>query len=170
MNRLFFALWPDDITRQRCAGIINSIGTHSSQPISAGNLHVTLTFLGNVPSESLEPLIQQASQVYVPAVKIRFNRLSFWKKPGILCLTSSTTSANLVQLVNDLNTIAKAFNIKLDTRPYKPHITLMRNANTLSAVEFEPVIWRSHAFCLVKSHTGLHGVEYEVIKDWRGND
>lgn len=166
MKRLFFALWPDDVTRQRCVSIINSISQKPKKPVNVANLHVTLLFLGNISKNQQTSLQTAASAIAIPEMTIYFNRLSFWKKPGILCLTVAEPYIELQSLADSLKMVARGLNIKTDDRPYTPHISLIRDAKQLASIEFEPIIWRSHSFCLVQSHSLINKTAYEIIQEW----
>lgn len=166
-KKLFFALWPDDITRQRCLGVLNAIGYKSAKPVKANNLHVTLVFLGYVPDGKAGLLRAEAAKIKIPEFSVCFNRISFWKKPGILCLTATGTNPELLVLVKQLNTMAGTFGIPLDPRTYKPHVTLVRKAVAVKSLDFEPVIWRANSFCLVESLSQEEGsTEYRVVERW----
>jgi len=58
------------------------------------NLHVTLVFLGYVGTEQELAVRQEAAGiVFFLKFSLCFNQLSYWKKPGILCLTSTDAGA-----------------------------------------------------------------------------
>ena len=69
-HRLFFALWPDDIIRQRCASIINSMVKEPMAPVRAANIHVTVLFLGNLSTEAKQAVLEQSSSIKIPEIKI----------------------------------------------------------------------------------------------------
>jgi RNA 2',3'-cyclic 3'-phosphodiesterase len=166
MKRLFFALWPDNITRRRCAAVMQSICLGNSKPVNPGNLHVTLLFLGKLALEQEIAVRQAAMTIPVPKISLRFDQLSFWKKPGVICLTSVELSEELTALVNNLTMLAKKLDIPIDERPFKPHVTLAKKARELTALEIEPIDWHCEAFCLVESKSSPNGVEYCIIEQW----
>ncbi len=125
---------------------------------------MTLLFLGNISVQQQISLQAAALAITIPEITINFNRLSFWKNPGILCLTIAEPNAELQFLADRLADVAKQLMIKIDNRPFKPHITLVRHAHELAQVEFEPILWRSHSFCLAQSSTG--NLAYEIIQQW----
>jgi 2'-5' RNA ligase len=166
-KKLFFALWPDDITRQRCLGVLNTIGYKQAKPVIPNNLHVTLVFLGYVTAAKESELLSGAAKVPIPELSLCFDRISFWKKPGIICLTSTDINPELSVLVAELSVLAEKLGIRLDPSTYKPHVTLVRKAVAVKSLEFEPVIWRANSFCLVESVSlGEGGAEYRVIERW----
>jgi RNA 2',3'-cyclic 3'-phosphodiesterase len=169
MKRLFFALCPDDITRQQCAKITQAINNGEARPVNPANLHVTLLFLGNIGTDKEIVLRQEMATILVPKITLHFKQLNFWKKPGVLCLTATDSSPELMALVDNLAIIARKLDIPIDERPFKPHVTLLKKAKELITLEFEPVIWCSRSFCLVESCSLTNGVEYRIIEQWGDN-
>ncbi|MGZ5000130.1 MAG: RNA 2',3'-cyclic phosphodiesterase [Methylomonas sp.] len=169
MKRLFFALWPDEKTRQQCGDIIQKLSGAGLRPVAAKNLHVTLVFLGNIDDEREAAVTAAAGALNVPSgMSVTFDRLSFWKKPAIYCLTGSRFDASVAELVEQLSAIAFQYGIQVDERPFRPHVTLARKARAAVDIDFKPIIWRADDFCLVQSCSTKDGVEYRVIRRWPG--
>ena len=169
MKRLFFALWPDDETRQLINKFNESIKSDGLKKVKSNNLHVTLVFLGNVNAESEIMLIQRVENISVQSFVLHFDRLVFWKKPRILCLSTQLYDSQLIMLVNALKKVVEQCGIKTETRPYKPHITLARKAGKLIDIEVLPIAWKAERFCLVESCSTSDGVLYKVLKSWDFN-
>ncbi len=169
MKRLFFALWPDETTRQKCSDVIDKLSGLGLRPVAAKNLHVTLLFLGNIDADQEAAVTAAADTLSVPsAMSVTFDALSYWKKPAIYCLTGRRFDQSIAELAEQLAAIAFQYGIKVDERPFKAHITLARKARIPIDIEFKPIVWRSDAFCLVESCSNKDGVEYRVIKRWAG--
>lgn len=169
MKRLFFALWPEQTTRQSCITLISQL-PNAGRPVSARNLHITLLFLGSVDSSQQALISQEAGKLPISPITITFDRLSFWKKPGVLCLTAGQTDRNITQLNNALTSIAKQHGILVDERPFTPHVTLMKKARTEADIAISPILWRAHGFCLAESISTAAGVEYRIIERWPKTD
>lgn len=166
MRRLFFAFWPDDGCRERCRAIIEKIPAARARPIAAKNLHSTLLFLGSI-DETRQFSITAATEELKPRqMNIEFDRLSYWTKPGVLCLTASRFDPEISLLAKQLANKAIRAGLGIDNRPFTPHITLARKAKARIDIEFAPVIWKIDAFYLVESISSDIGVEYKVIKRW----
>ncbi|MDD1620711.1 MAG: RNA 2',3'-cyclic phosphodiesterase [Methylococcaceae bacterium] len=167
MKRLFFALWPDDAIRRQCLDVVNKLSGEGLRPVAPKNLHVTLLFLGNIDAEQQAGISAAADRLSVPPVmELTFDRLGFWKKPAIYCLTARRFDSEIAVLVEQLAAIAVGYGVRIDERPFKPHITLARKAKASVVIEFEPIIWRADAFCQVESCSDKDGVVYRVIKRW----
>lgn len=165
-KRLFFALWPDQLTRQNCVKLGQGINKKGMRLVTPENLHVTLLFLGCISLEKEFALRQDAARIAAPDFTLCFNQLSYWKKTGVLCLTAAAKSAELTQLVSALTLAANTQGIVVDPRAYKPHVTLARNVKDAKVLEFEPVIWPSTSFCLVESRPKLSRTDYRIIAQW----
>ncbi|MDO9241272.1 MAG: RNA 2',3'-cyclic phosphodiesterase [Methylicorpusculum sp.] len=166
MKRLFFALWPDESVREQCTGLINKLDSSSMKTVIAGNLHVTLCFLGSVNSDCEMALMAAASDIVMAPVSLTFDQLSFWKAPKVLCLTSSQSDSGASSLADEISALARSLWIRLDERPYLPHVTLARGVKDKVEIGFDPIVWVSHSFCLVQSCSTESGVEYRVLKCW----
>lgn len=169
MKRLFFALWPDESTRQACAEVARTLSRSGGKWVLPENLHVTLVFLGGIDAETEVALTSAASAIAVPKLTITFDRVDYWRKPRILCLTGRTEGSELKNLVAQLNAVSQTLGIEVDRRPYTPHVTLVRKAREPKAITFEPIVWQADSFCLVESRTLPEGVEYRVIQEWNHN-
>lgn len=165
MKRLFFALWPDQTTRQQCQQVIQSL-PGQGKPVLANNLHVTLVFLGNIDQARQAAITKAANTINIQPMRLIFNHLNFWKKPAVVCLVAEQVDPAVSNLVAQLSTSARQLGIPLDERPYKPHITLLRKAKSPVMIDFNPIHWQTDSFCLVESCSTPVGVEYRVIKRW----
>jgi len=167
MKRLFFALLPDEQARQQCVDLQRSLALESCQPVSIGNLHVTLLFLGQVDADKERVLLEAATKFFVPELRLTFDKLSYWQNPKILCLTGQhTANAGLNKLVMDLIIIAEQLSLPVDQRPFIPHVTLARKAKQAIALDFEPIQWHADSFCLMESCSLPTGVEYRICRCW----
>jgi RNA 2',3'-cyclic 3'-phosphodiesterase len=168
VKRLFFALWPDAETRQCCADVSAACKRVTGREVHPENLHVTLTFLGGIDEPTEAALIMAAAEVEFDPMSIKFDKLSYWRRPRIICLTGEPEDSAVINLVEKLNAIAASLGIGIDTRPFQAHVTLIRKASKLPAITFEPIFWKADAFCLVESCSTPEGVVYRVLKTWSG--
>lgn len=166
-SRLFFALWPDDETRQSLARLSQSIPAKEFKWVQPHNLHVTLVFLGQVDAATGLSLKQSVADISAQPFELTFDKLSYWSRPKILCLTCLQPAPEEAMILASALTAAAAnCGLQTDTRPYIPHITLARHARYLPDVKFEPIVWRTEAFCLAESCSEPDGVCYKVIQQW----
>lgn len=168
-KRLFFALWPDDKTRQQITTLYKQLHQPDYRPVKPSNLHITLAFLGLVDHNTEQQLIKQAGQILAPNLKLSFNQLNLWQKPRILCLTSAHAAKDLLKLANQIQRISNNCGIALEEKKYKPHITLARNASYKIDLNFHPINWRADSFMLVQSHHTKSNIHYQPLKNWSLN-
>ncbi len=164
MKRLFFALWPDDTTRQRLLQLTGTLRLPGAKRIRPENLHVTLAFLGNVDEQLLPTLEEQAADIAVPGFILLFDKLDYWRRPGIVCLTSGKSVPEALQLAQGLSGICSGLGIKLDDREFRAHVTLARHVRGKPDVRLEPLPWYADDFVLVESQTWPEGVQYTVLR------
>jgi len=151
MKRLFFALWPSGTTRKAVDNFNQTLKAIGLKIVKADNLHVTLVFLGNVDGQTERLIKRKVSRICAESFMLNFNQLTLWHKPRILCLLSQAVDPRLLGLVSALRQIAKQCAIKVEDRPYQPHITLARKAQEFINVNDLNFKWCVHSFCLVDS-------------------
>ena len=166
MKKLFFALWPSDETRKQIIRINQSIKTSDLKKVKQENLHITLVFLGNVDTESEVLIRQRVKDVSVQPFVLHFDRLDYWRKPRILCLSTQQLHSQLIMLVDSLKREVEQCGIKTEERPYKPHITLARKAHKAIEIDALSIKWPVQALCLVESCSTPDGVHYQVLQRW----
>lgn len=166
-SRLFFALWPDDKTRQALTRLSQSIEAKDFKQVQPHNFHVTLVFLGQVDKDVALLLEQSVAGIAAPPFELIFDSLSYWSGPKILCLTCQQAAPDDAMILTAALTEATAnCGLETDARPYTPHITLARHARHLPEVKIEPIIWHAEAFCLVESCSEPDDVCYKPIQQW----
>lgn len=169
-ERLFFALWPNDIIRSE----INQLNTtvtqkRSGQRTKIENLHITLVFLGHVDLATKAKIQHIAATVQNERFVLTLDTLGYWPKPRIVWLGSRQTPLALQNLVSHLTyRLQQEVDYSPENRPYHPHVTLMRKAAPLKTLPaFSPIHWQINDFSLVRSITERHGVCYQVIDRWQ---
>ncbi len=167
MRRLFFALLPDDNTRQALQQISTALPLSSRQRTLAENWHITLAFIGPVEDELVPKIIAMTMPVRMPTISLVFDQLAYWHKAKVLCLTCSQPELAAANLVTHLSTLLAALNIKLDTRPYCPHLTLARHIREQPTAVFKPITWDADQFALMESVSSPDGVVYRPLQFWQ---
>lgn len=166
MKRLFFALWPDALTRQKLDAINARIELKGVRKLKPSNLHITLVFLGNIEDRMLADIAEQAGHIQVPNFTFQLDGIEHWREPKTICLTVNQPPQALHKLVGSLVDIVKQYPIHLHERLYRAHVTLMRKAKADYSLAFEPVLWKAKGFVLVESISTPNGIVYEVLERW----
>lgn len=165
--RLFFALWPDDATRDTINRTGKWLHQHwGGRRMRADTLHITLAFLGTTPADQLDALVACADAVRSHAYELVLDQAGYWRHNRIGWFGASQTPPQHLELVGALNTALRDAGFPVDARPHVPHVTLLRNSAGGEVPECKPVMWPIHEFVLVVSRTETDGAHYEVIRRW----
>jgi 2'-5' RNA ligase len=165
-SRLFFALWPDDATRDAIETSVEAAVTASGgRPTPWANLHITLAFLGRVEAPRVEPLraLQAAGAV---AFELVLDRLEYRIRARMLWLAPSAVPAPLVELERRLWQALRPLGHERERRPFRPHMTVARRARPPRGTA-QPVTWRVESYSLVESLPGDSGSRYIRLHDWQ---
>ncbi|HEU4853730.1 MAG TPA: RNA 2',3'-cyclic phosphodiesterase [Nitrosospira sp.] len=169
--RLFFAIWPD---KEACMQLGQLTGRLASfcegRKTKAENIHLTLVFVGEVDASQVDALCQAADEIEghgVKAFDLVIERICVWKRKNIVYAEIGEIPQPLIDLVEALQSRLSLAGFSLEERPYKPHITLMRNASCKTLPDLaEPMVWRAREWVLVKSHRTSDGSVYTPIGRW----
>jgi len=177
---VFFALWPDEGLRKALVKVGGSLhALHGGRRMRPDSIHLTLVFVGQVDVRHIPDLLAMAGQQRVEGFTTLFDKAECWRHNHIGCLGAGETPENLLALVQALEGGLKALDIPFDRRPYKPHITLLRNADcrreeagperegkAKNTPAPEAVAWPARDFVLVKSSLRPEGALYEELGRW----
>jgi RNA 2',3'-cyclic 3'-phosphodiesterase len=170
-RRLFFALWPADAVRARLAAAAQSYAG-LGRAIAARNLHVTVAFLGAVPEERLEHVVEIARSTQKLTLNgmfmLHLDRLEFWRRSSLVALTATQVPPELLKIVGGLRAGLRERGFQLQEHDaFRPHVTLVRDvARGPAAVAVTPVQWPVESFALVESQVGQRGSQYSVLDEW----
>jgi RNA 2',3'-cyclic 3'-phosphodiesterase len=164
--RLFFALWPnaDECSalsawhsplRELCGGRVMRTDT----------LHSTLVFLGDVEETRLETLRQVAQGLSCRAFELKLTAAHYWGHNHIVYAAPTAPPPQLAKLVQELETRLRKQHFHVEERPYKPHVTLLRNAQWRDAAlpPMPAVSWKFNDFVLVQSRSDEEGAAYYEV-------
>ncbi len=167
-QRLFFALWPAPAQRAALSHLAGRVPAGLGRPVSLDTLHITLVFLGAVSTEQRQALEAAAERINAPSCLLTLDRFGYWRKPQVLWAGCASTPPPLLHLVAQLQRAASVCGLRVDTRPYQPHLTLCRKVRRPppGLPGFEPLSWPVAAFSLVESQTRPGGVTYTQRRVW----
>ena len=164
--RLFFALWPTEAEREALAEWQPPLHKLcGGRMMRTETLHATLVFLGSVAEHRLEAACQAAQETGFGAFKLDLEVAHYWKHNHIVYATPKTVPQALSGLVDGLERNLRKHRFHFEERPYKPHVTLLRNAqlNDAGLPPLPAVRWHVNDFALVRSMSDGHGARYEVL-------
>lgn len=165
--RLFFALWPDPVTRAALAALARSTADQTGGRATApGNVHLTLAFLGVQPQDSIGTLVGLARAVAAAPFALALDHVDCWRKNGVAWAGTSEMPKPLATLQQALAaTLAAAGVVADDRRPFAVHVTLARKvAMPLHRRAIAPIAWPVDAMALVASDLGPGGPAYRVVE------
>ena len=164
---MFFALWPGEDQRRGLADLAARCAAQSGgKAVVRDNIHLTLAFLGEIGAELAVDVAALAGTLVLAPFTFRLNRLGFWRRNGIVWVGCERSPAPLAGLVADLQSGLARLGVRVETRPYVPHLTLVRRGRRAPDMRMEPVEWPVTEFCLVRSHLSSAGAHYEVTGRW----
>jgi 2'-5' RNA ligase len=165
-RRIFFALWPD----AEVARALHAVGSEA-HALCGGRLtrretaHLTLAFIGAVPSARVADAAAAAAAVAAAAFEWQVDRLGYWQHNRILW--AGGESAPLAALTADLAGRLRDAGFRIERRPFAAHVTLLRNARCRELPPLAaPLAWRVREFVLVESVPMPEGSRYDVIDRW----
>ncbi len=166
-KRLFFALWPDDELRSQLADLQIQLPQVQGNWVHPMDLHITLQFLGPVPANRQQCILQAASAVQGFPFALEINHLDFWPKPRIAWAGPEKTPEELSQLVKELGENLRECGFKPEKRPYRPHVTLLRKTTPgMPQVLQQPVFWPVDYFVLAESRPDGEPPWYQIVESW----
>ncbi len=161
--RLFLALWPDAATRR---AIVDAATAWRWPPgarrVAPARLHATLHFLGAVARDHVTT-IADGVQAEVALCVLRLETAAVWPR-GVAVVEATHLPKPLVELHAALAVRLRALDIAIESRRWRAHVTLARDA--IGAVEparFEPIDWPVDGYALVESMPGPPGA-YRVLR------
>jgi len=165
-TRLFLALWPDPAVRHLLREWRDAWGWPSSaSPVHPDKLHVTLHFLGNLPSERVPELVRGLAVPFTP-FHLSLGHAKLWPH-GIAVLEPRSEPDELLQLHANLSQALVGLGLEPEARQYRPHVTLARRAfNAVAPADGPPIDWDVQGYALVQSQPG-NGGGYTVVQHYR---
>jgi len=162
-TRLFLALWPEPGVRHLLTQWRDAWAwPRGATPVHADKLHVTLHFLGALPSGRLPELLDGFAVGFDP-FRLELGRAALWHN-GIAVLEPSAQPSELLALHRRLSDALLALGLQPEARPYRPHVTMARRAGTaVMPPEGQPILWDVRGYALVESRDGIYTVLREYV-------
>ncbi len=164
---MFLALWPGARERRLLGELAAACAPQSGgKAVAVENVHLTLIFLGELQPSQVKVVASIAAGVPVMPFTLVLDRLGLWRRNGIVWAGCRHTPDALGRMVEALQTGLRYLGFRVDARPYRPHLTLVRKARRAPRLQLVPLEWRIEAFCLVRSDLSPSGANYEVVRRW----
>lgn len=172
-QRLFFALWPPEPVAKGLHDWAKAVHA-KAEAARAGSggrvtrestIHLTLAFLGDVPGDRVEPLVECGRRVRAAPIELELDEGRWWEHNRIVWAGPRAIPEGLRDLAAQLGGALQEAGFSTEEREFRAHVTLVRRAS-LGAdglPPFEPVAWRAEEFVLVRSTLAPHGPAYETL-------
>ena len=181
--RLFVACEVPDDVKETIGEVIDGLKQKSGTAvrwIRADGVHVTLKFLGEVPTKKLPAVklaIQEAVVGHSP-FELEFSTIgTFGGREGlrIMWVGIAGDVLRLEALVRAVNAALAVVGFEPERRPFRPHLTLGRVRDEISTrhrAEIEVAVgkstvpqvsWRTAQVSLMRSRITAQGATYEVL-------
>lgn len=164
-TRLFLALWPDEAVREQLVQWRDAwTWPRGAAPVATPKLHVTLHFLGNLPSERVPELMDGFGVPFEP-FRLELGTPVLWHH-GIAVLEPHVQPPELIGLHSRLSEALVRLGLEPEERKYKPHVTLARRAAGAGLPAGGPAIsWQANSYALVESRKDEDGA-YVVLREY----
>ncbi len=169
-RRLFLALWPDNIIRNKLADIQKKLFENerliTAKAVAVANLHITTHFIGAVTEDVHTHLVDLLSAVKAQPCTLVIDRWGYFPRAKVLWLGGESPQA-LNDLVEQTQTCIQQCIEGYEQKRFVPHVTVFRKArHPLQVEDFPPIEWDIDCFALVESVTHPQGPEYRVLQQW----
>lgn len=166
-SRLFFALWPPAATRLALASLAATHAPARARRTHPDDLHLTLVFVGEVEPRLADACAEVAAGVAGDAFELAIDTFGCFRRARIAWLGPRATPLALGALVDTLRAGLAAAAVPFDARPFRPHVTIAREARPTGADAAVPTVaWPVTDFSLVESVAGARAARYEVRASW----
>jgi RNA 2',3'-cyclic 3'-phosphodiesterase len=132
--RVFVALDIDDAIRARLELLLDGIRGFASEArwVRPESMHVTLKFIGEKPSESVEEIKQALGAVRAGAMEISFRGYGFFptaKAPRVFWVGIGA-GPELAALAKSVDEATAALGVPREEHEFSPHLTLARRGGS----------------------------------------
>ncbi len=169
MQRLFFALWPPAVMSQSLAELAAGYREECrGRLVAAENIHITLAFLGGIPSERVADIMDMAGGIRSEPFCLNLDTIGYWSRPRVLWLGARETPEPLRHLVDSLHAGLEQLHLAADRKArFVAHLTLLRHARRAPRDRMvDTLSWPVDGFRLVQSHTLPTGAQYDCLHQW----
>ena len=166
--RTFFALVPDDAVRHRFVTLARDVARRCrGRAVSGEHVHLTLAFLGDIPVTSVADLRGIGDRMSHEGALLAFDTLGAWRASGVAWVAPSKLPPSLTQLHATLNQALRDTGFEVESRPFRPHVTLARRCvQPQGRAPMAPIDWPVRKLCLIGSELHPEGPVHSTLAEW----
>ena len=127
------------------------------------NMHLTLAFLGPTDATRLAELEAVAASVEIANCTLTLDEVGYWKHNQVVWAGTSKVPDSLDAMVSNLRGALKKNGFRFDEKPFKPHVTLIRDAEDPGPSAKRLIRWKVGGFALVRAYRDDQGLLYRVV-------
>lgn len=168
-KRLFFAIeLPDEVQQSLIRWRADNFAPEAGRPVPAANLHMTLAFLGDISAEKQRALETLAGRIRQPGFILNLDDAGHWPRSRVVWLGTRRSPRGLLQLADMLRAQAARSGCYQSPQPFHPHITLLRDAQSVQAIPAPGFHWSVpvKAFVLYESSFARGRTRYTPLNRW----
>jgi 2'-5' RNA ligase len=131
------------------------------------DLHMTLHFLGAVDESRVDDLRVLGGAAAATSFSLLLDHVGYWRRPKVLWAAPTAAPDALRDLRHRLGTGLEAAGMPVETREYRPHVTLARRVLVNpDPVAMTPIPWAVRHLALVESRPGS-APHYRIVAGWQ---
>lgn len=99
------------------------------KPVATENIHITIRFIGETPSNIVNEICRELSNIEIKPFKVRVKGLGAFpnmNRPRVIWAGVVEGVEELAKIHEDVEKMLKRFKIPMDREEFVPHITLAR--------------------------------------------
>jgi len=151
----FLALRPPADVRERLRRIAEEISAGGGRPVNSRDFHLTLLYLGPLGASEQRAVLRALEGFRFPAVRLVLDRLGSFPESRVFWAGPRVVPPALVLLARTLASLGlpSAAGEVTQSRPFRPHVTLVRGARTRQDDVLDPpLVWAArHLVLAVRS-------------------
>jgi 2'-5' RNA ligase len=163
--RVFFALVPDHAVQAALGMLARDLATRTRGRAAAdANIHLTLAFIGSVTASAIGRLKAILATLPQREFTLALDSVGMWKHAEVAWVGPATAPEALYTLHAVLSAALGDAGFAIETRPFRPHMTLARRCRrSLAAFSCAPIDWRVTGVSLMQSTPAEGGVRYREL-------
>ena len=177
MIRLFVALIIPDTVKSEIFNhcYVAAVNPSDYRWEAEEKVHLTLKFIGEVKDEFLSQIIDELEFVKnYSSFDCTISRFGFFfrENEARILWCNLETDESIVSLVDELNDRLKKYDIEVEKRKFKGHLTLLRIKERVTEdfikkikeYKFDPIEFNTYQIALIQSVLKRSGSDYKVLK------
>jgi RNA 2',3'-cyclic 3'-phosphodiesterase len=175
MPRLFAAIPVPAAVAARLAAL--RVDIRGARWVPAGQMHLTLRFIGEVPERAVSPLAAALGRVPVSPLAVRLDGVGAFPSPrhAMVLYARVAPDPALLAMQSGVEEAVRSVGVEGDERAFRPHVTLARLRQpgghaASSFVGSTPLAadWEARGFRLYESRLHRAGAEHLTVAVFGG--